>query len=86
MTDNVETEGGVITQETCGNFKRKFFLNQEIYQQQCWIKMEYCKRMVIKTTALEAYKYRLRNRQIKPGLEPLQQLKENICNMRLKKA
>ena len=40
----------------------------------------------IKSTALEAYKFRLRNRQIKPGREPLQQLKENICRLRLRKA
>ena len=40
----------------------------------------------IKSVALDAYKYRLRNRTIKPGLEALQQLKENVCILRLKKS
>ena len=40
----------------------------------------------IRSAALKSYDYRLRNRQIKPGLEPLQLLKENICSLRLKKS
>ena len=40
----------------------------------------------IKSAALEAYKFRLRKRKIKPGLETLQQLKENVCNLRIKKS
>ena len=40
----------------------------------------------IKEVAINAYKKRLSNRQIKPELKEMQVLKENICNQRLKEA
>ena len=38
----------------------------------------------IKKAAIDAYKHRLRDRLIKPNLEGLQNIKENLCNKRLK--
>ena len=40
----------------------------------------------IKEESVEAYKYRLRNREIKPELKELQQIKEGLFKQRIKES